>query len=248
VLVVVAYAPIMALGAPFGWPGRVRVSDALPWPVLDQAVCIAGGLAWAMTALAYQRRSRGACAHCGRADVVADWTTLDGAARWGRWAISTAVVIPVIYALTRFTWAVGIPLGITAKFFREGQAIGLWWRGAALGALAVIGALLTLGLGQGWGEVSPRWFPAVGGRKVPLLVVVIPATMMSVFVMAAGLMFVRMGIAGTVMLGDNRVTFIENWAALWPELCWPIWGVALGAATLAYYYRTRSRCDRCGRS
>src|SRR5829696_6889547 len=28
---------------------------------------------------------------------------------------------------------------------------------------------------------------------------------------------------------------------------WPLWGVALGAATLAYYYRRRGRCSHCGR-
>jgi hypothetical protein len=39
----------------------------------------------------------------------------------------------------------------------------------------------------------------------------------------------------------------ENWAALAPELLWPLWGAALGAATLAYYYRRRSKCKHCGR-
>lgn len=39
----------------------------------------------------------------------------------------------------------------------------------------------------------------------------------------------------------------ENWATLAPELLWPLWGVALGTATLAYYYRRRGRCPHCGR-
>jgi hypothetical protein len=70
---------------------------------------------------------------------------------------------------------------------------------------------------------------------------------MSIVVTSAGLMFVRAAIAGTFRLGDNPVTLGENWAALFPELLWPLWGVALAAATLAYYYRTRERCEVCGR-
>jgi hypothetical protein len=35
--------------------------------------------------------------------------------------------------------------------------------------------------------------------------------------------------------------------ALAPELLWPVWGVALGAATLAYYYRRRNKCKHCER-
>ena len=39
----------------------------------------------------------------------------------------------------------------------------------------------------------------------------------------------------------------ENWAALAPELLWPLWGFALGVATLAYY-RRRGGCGHCGRA
>jgi hypothetical protein len=51
-------------------------------------------------------------------------------------------------------------------------------------------------------------------------------------------MFVRLTVSGAIYdffaLIDE-----EDWAALAPELLWPIWGVALGAATLAYYFRRR---------
>jgi hypothetical protein len=138
-------------------------------------------------------------------------------------------------------------LGITEAFLREGQAIGLWWRGAALATLAAIGAMLTFGLVQRWGEIFPRWLPFIAGKRVPPRLAMIPASLIAVIVTAAGLMFIRVMVAGTFMLGDYPVTLEENWAALAPELLWPFWGVALGAATLAYYYRTRGRCDVCGR-
>jgi hypothetical protein len=70
----------------------------------------------------------------------------------------------------------------SARSSCEGQEIGLWWAGTGLATIAVGGALLTLGLVQRWGEVF-----------IPLAVV--PASLISVLVTAAGLMFVRMNLA-----------------------------------------------------
>jgi hypothetical protein len=249
VLVAVAYTPIVLIGAPFGWPPGVGILDVFPWPVVNQFVCIGGGLVWAATAAAYGRRSRGVCGNCGRNDAVAGWTTPDSAARWGRWATYIAVIIPVMYAATRWAWALGIPLGISEEFLREGQEVGLWWAGAALATLAVGGAVLTLGLVQPWGGVFPRWIPFLGGRRVPIPLAVVPASLVAVLVTTAGLMFVRLTLTGRLgaILGGG-ILGAENWAALAPELLWPLWGAALGAATLAYYYRRRGRCNHCGRS
>ena len=247
VLVVVAYAPILLLGAPFGWPPGVRFLDAIPWPLINQGVCIGGGLLWAAAAVAYRRLSRGACGHCGRTDAVAEWTTPSAARRWGGAAVAVAVVVPVIYALTRWAWALGVPFGITARFYAEGRAIGLWWSGAALATLALAGAVLTLGLVRRWGEVFPGWLPVLAGRAVPRALVIVPAALVAIVVTAAGVMFMRMTVAGTFVLGGHAITLRENWGALAPELLWPVWGAALGTAALAYHYRTRSRCRYCGR-
>jgi hypothetical protein len=247
VLVAVAYTPIVLIGAPFGWPPGVSILDVFPWPVANQFFCIAGGLLWAATAVAYGRRSRGACEWCGRDDASAGWRTPDSAARWGRWATYVAVIIPVLYAVTRWAWALGFPLGISEEFLREGQEVGLWWAGAALATLAVGGAILTLGLVQHWGEVFPRWIPLLGGKRVPIPLAVFPASLVAVLVTTSGLMFVRLTLTGRLgaILGKG-VLSAQNWAALAPELLWPLWGAALGAATLAYYYRRRGKCEHCG--
>jgi hypothetical protein len=39
----------------------------------------------------------------------------------------------------------------------------------------------------------------------------------------------------------------HSWTTNGPVLLWPLWGLALAAATLAYYLRRRGRCRSCGR-
>jgi hypothetical protein len=239
VLIAVAYAPIFLVGAPFGWPPVNYFEIALPWPVMNQFVCMAGGFLWAGTAVAYGRRTRGACPNCGRTEAGGGWTTPSAAARWGRWAVYVAVAIPLLYAATRWAWAFGIPLGISEEFLREGQETGMWRAGAALSTVDVTGAILTLGLAQRWGEVFPRWMVGLSGKRVPPAMAIIPASLVSVIVTSAGLQVVR------DFLSDGFPA--DGWATVAPGLVWPLWGVALGAATLAYYYRRRARCEVCER-
>jgi hypothetical protein len=144
------------------------------------------------------------------------------------------VTIPLIYAATRWAWALGIPLGIDVRVLDKAQAAyGGAWAGAVLGTVAICGAALTLGLIEPWGERFPAWLPLVGGRPVPPAIAIVPASLVSVLVTSAGLMFWRQ-----TLLGAGSFTLSgTNWAALAPELLWPVWGFALGAATLAYYFR-----------
>jgi hypothetical protein len=101
--------------------------------------------------------------------------------------------------------------------------------------VAICGAILTLGLIQGWGEVFPRWLPIIGGRPVPPALAIVPASAVAILVTTAGLMFWR-----RTLLGSGTFSLARgDWAALLPELLWPIWGLALGAATLAYYLRRK---------
>lgn len=91
--------------------------------------------------------------------------TPETATRWGRWATYVAVGVPVVYAVTRWAWALGIPLGISEELLREGQRSGLWLAGAALATMGVGGAILTLGLVRRWGEAFPRWMIGLAGRR-----------------------------------------------------------------------------------
>ena len=240
-LLATALVPLVIIGAPFGWPSE-HFFDAIPWPVVNQFLLIGGGFLWAAAAVAYQRRSRDACENCGRTDTATGWATPGAATRWGRWATAVAVIVPLMYATTRLAWELGIPLGISEEILRTGQVSGELWSGVALSTVAVGGVILTLGLIQPWGEVFPRWLPLWAGKRVPIWLAVVPASLVSVLVITAGLMFVR-----KTVFGMSFFTLTNGWAAVGPVLLWPLWGAALGAATLAYYYRRRGRCRHCGR-
>lgn len=238
VLVILGYAPMLILGAPFGWP-PVDYADVFTWALGVKVAAMAGGVLLAGALLVWQRRTTGACVACGRDGTERGWTTRAAAARWGRWAAWTAAVIPVAYALTRFAWAAGIPLGISPEMLDEMQESGLVWAGAGLGAFATVGAVLTLGLVQRWGERFPRWMVGPAGRPVPVKLAVVPATLVAVAVTAATLGLITMPDFWSLGGGFSLATA--------PALLWPLWGAALGAATYAYHLRRRGGCARCGR-
>ncbi|ASU84230.1 hypothetical protein CDO52_16795 [Nocardiopsis gilva YIM 90087] len=214
--------------------------------VLHQLFCLVGGFLWALATLAYARRSSGACPRCGRLEGAEGWRSPASAARWGRVAVYLAIVPPVVYALTRFAWALGLPLGISEEFLREGQELGMWTTGVFLASFGLVGAVLTLGLIQRWGEVFPRWMVRLAGRRVPVALAVVPASIVAVLLAVGG---VAMWSGYAEMVGEAVSGSDEGMGllAVLPTALFPLWGVALGVATLAYYYRRRGACSVCGR-
>ncbi|GAA3019914.1 hypothetical protein [Streptosporangium longisporum] len=209
--------------------GNVSLID---WPVLNQALCVAGGILLAATATRVLRRRP--CPACGRPPADPDdrrrWT------RIGRWATAVAVLAPLPYAAQRAAWNLGIPLGVDEAFV---QALATDFQSKGLGPIlmysltlgAVGGALLTTGLSMSWGETFPRWVPYLGGRRVPVTMAVIPATVVTVAVTVAGLAVWRWALLEGEVDGSAV-----------PGLLWVPWGIALGVATLAYHRRRRNTC------
>lgn len=251
-LIAVVRAPMLLIGAPFGFPEQISLSEFfplfLPWPVANQIVLILGGLFWAATAIAYRRRVDDACLRCGRSQAGLShaghsrWTTPESAARWGGWATAVAIAVPVFYAATRVAWKLGIPLGLSPEGLvsLKGEGDGILWAGTMLAAMALGGAVLTLGLVQKWGEVYPRWLPRLRGRPVRPRTAIIPASLVAILITQAGLMNIGMLVNGYVSIQS------DNWGLFLPGKLFPLWGVGLGAAALAYHLRRRGQCGTCG--
>ncbi|ADD41430.1 hypothetical protein Snas_1732 [Stackebrandtia nassauensis DSM 44728] len=234
-LIVVAYTPILTVSKLlFGWPEGVGFGDLYQWPSLNLLILQLLGIAWILTALAYKRRTADACGNCGR-DGHGTGSRL---VQWGKPAVVVAVVTPLIYCTTRWLWALGFTLGIDAEWYREGQENGLWLAGAALASLGALGAVLTLGLIQRWGEVFPRWMIGLRGKRVPPMLAVVPATVVAMLVTSAGSMYIRMAF----VMGVE-----DKWVTNMPETLWPVWGAALFVAALSYHRRRRLACGVCGR-
>jgi hypothetical protein len=235
-LALAGYLPMLIAGLPFGWPD-IDYGDVFTWTLGNQVLALIGGILIARAALAWQRRTSGACEDCGRRDDGPRWTSPEAAARWGRIAVWIAAACPAVYAVSRISWALGIPLGIDAGFLRELRSDGAAVAPAGLGLFALAGAVLTLGLTQRWGERFPRWMLPLAGRPVPIRLATVPATMVALLVASASIW---------VVTGDHNTSLFDG--TVLPVVLWPLWSVALGAATYAYHLRRRPPCPRCGRS
>jgi hypothetical protein len=108
-----------------------------------------------------------------------------------------------------------------------------------------------LGLVQRWGEVFPRWMIGLAGRRVPIALAVVPASLISVLLVVGGVTILggtpqmianakAAGIQGSDLVG-------EMVSMLGPVAFFPVWGAALAMAPLGHYYRRRGPCQRCGR-
>ena len=237
-LIQLAYIPFVVFnlltGAEFGQVFLESLAQS-KWTIAHQLLCLTGGFLWLTATVIYARRSADACLYCGRRDDPEGWTSPKQAARWGHIAVYVAMAVPVIYAFTRYAWFLGIPLGMTEEYHRLGQERGEWVSGLFLA---------NFGLVQRWGEVFPRWMVGLAGRRVPIALAVVPASIMSVLFMVAGIAMwsgIDQAAAGAAATEQDMVIVVG------PVLLFPIWAIALAVATLGYYFRRRGPCGVCGR-
>jgi hypothetical protein len=251
-LVRLGYIPYAILslftGAKFG---QTYLESLTQWATIHQLLCLMGGFLWLAATVCYGRRSMGACLYCGRREGPKGWQRPDQAARWGRIAVYVAMVGPIFYAFTRYAWALGFPLGMSEEYLRRGQESGMWISGLFLATFGLVGAVLMLGLVQRWGEVFPRWMIGLAGRRVPIALAVVPASLVSVLLVVGGIAIgsglpqitANLAAAGIEGMGLIGAIIFQ----LGPTLLFPVWGAALAVATLGYYFRRRGQCSVCGR-
>ncbi len=243
ILAGLGYLPAMLIVSTFDPEVRAQLGTYVEPDVLFQAAVLVGAVLLAVVAVRYARRTGAAGERCGRRHDGVDpvWATPAAAARWGRTAALLAAAIPAFYGVTRIAWALGIPLGCDRGALEQMRGTDLIGP-IGLGAFALLGAVLTLGLFQRWGEIFPRWTVGLAGKRVPVPLAVIPATAVAVAVLPAGLSLIAIGLQEGLLQLDG-----ESWAAIGPTFLWPLWSVALGAATFAYWLRRRGTCATCGR-
>lgn len=235
-IALVAFGPLLLVFAFTGVPGpQDGIGDILYWHRTNLLVLFVGGVLWAAATLAYQRRVREACGHCGRRAGAGGGPSRETLLRWGRRAVAVALVAPLPYEVTRVAWFLGVPLGIDRDFLEMMQSTpGMLGIGLGCAVASVLGGVLTHGLVSRWGEVFPRWVPFRAGTPVPPALAVVPASVVSVVLIPAGLM----------MLWNPAIE--GGWALRLPSVAWVVWGVALGAATVTYHLRRRGHCRHCG--
>jgi hypothetical protein len=236
-LAFVAFAPLFVIFAFTGVPGdQDGLGDILYWHRTNLVIMFVGGLLWAGATLAYQRRSRGACVACGRLDGAdGGGPSPERLRRWGRWAVVVACLAPLPYEATRIAWYFGHPMGITRDFLTMMKDTpGMLEVGLGAAVASIAGGVLTHGLVHRWGEVYPRWVWFKAGRPVPPALAVVPASIVAIVLIPAGVMNVRMEVTR------------ESWGINGPGILWIVWGLALGVAALVYYLRRRPACRRCG--
>jgi hypothetical protein len=239
VLTFLGYLPMLIGGLPFGWP-PVDLHTIFTWTLANQVFALAGGILIARAGLRWYRRTQNACESCGRSDAEGAWTSAASARRWGTVAAWVAAVIPALYALVRISWALGIPVGITPEFLHDMQQTGVVWAGLGLGLFALTGSVLTIGLTRQWGEIFPRWMPLIGGRRVPIRLATVPASLVAAFVLSASV---------SLFTGEGSAELLDGTglAARLPMMLWPVWAVALGVAAWGYHLRRRPACTVCGK-
>lgn len=244
-LAMLGYTPVtLVLGwfLPDLWAGYLA---ALATPdTLFQTLVLAGALIWGATLLSYGRSVRGACADCGRHE---DWSpereerTRRRALRTGRVAVAIAVSCALVYPAMRLPWLFGIPVGMDDAAWAEIQASpDRLAVGVGLGSAGLVGAVLVLGLVRNWGVRFPRWMVGLSGRRVPVALAVVPASIVALTFVAIGRGFVVAIV--TDQLNTPIGTAWEHVAAF--VLMLP-YGIALLVAAAAYATRRRAACDTC---
>lgn len=119
----------------------------------------------------------------------------------------------------------------------------MWVYAVLLSVVSELFAFLAVGLVSSWGEVFPRWFPHLRGRRVPVCAAVIPAALGAVTLTVATLS--QVPDFSTFTLPDGSTHQLHGWRlAAFVVSYGPLlaWGPLLATVTVAYYLR-RSRRD-----
>lgn len=163
-------------------------------------------------------------------------------ARWVRWSAYAGCALPVLgFSVPHLFWVLGVPFGATEATLAEARADLDPATAIALCAVPALGGLVTLGLGMGWGRV-------LFGRRVPRMLALAPAAVVSAALVAYGVIGIFMMARDLSNGTADWDHMMREWAVFGTEFVFLGWGVALSAATWGYHLATRNRCGTCERA
>lgn len=194
---------------------------------------LAIGVGWGIVLIRLLRYHRHQCQNCGRPGAA--WTSPTAAASWGRILTWATALCPLPYVVTRLSWLTPWPVGASADTLAHHPGLRVF--GLTLALAGEGGTWLTLGLIRPRGEIFPRSLPLVGGRPVPVMAAVIPGLVVALMMCISGHSLMQQSFGPGTDRYDHLLVLL---------MPFPIWGPLLAAATLAYWYRRRPECRRCG--
>lgn len=226
-------APVLLLLDVVGllFPGMLPVH---PGAFASRAACLVGAVLVAVVTRAHLREVRGACMRCGRTRWVPGVPRVAAKAPW--WAV-VAAYAAVTGCVTRFTAQYVVGMRSVPDEFATGGASVV----AFLVCIALAGTLLPVALVHGFGQVLPRWVPVLGGRRVPRLLPLVPALVVS----GALTTYFGTGVVQMVAEGGLGMPGLPAWFGWVAEPAYLVWGIGLGIAALSYGRRTRPACRGC---
>lgn len=227
--------------------------ERLDWPTVHVVLLAYAGVAAAASTLAYARRTRGACVHCGRRAGRPGWPSR----RWARVGLAASIaafLTPFGYAVVRLFWAAGIPVGTSRAFLDQINAAnpgqGTVIIELVLAGMAIGGGLLCFGLTRPWSEIWPRWIPRLAGRPVPRWVPIVPATLCGIGLTGNGTVL----LPGLINAASGAALYYPGtetpmtWLSHLPAVSLVLWGPLVLVSILAFHYRTRGECQVCRRA
>ncbi|NUS74078.1 MAG: hypothetical protein HOQ05_11815 [Corynebacteriales bacterium] len=153
-----------------------------------------------------------------------------------RWANRCAHAVPLL-TLPSGLWRIALICGFSGWNI-AGMELSEKFTIFALSIISECAALLTLGLVRPWGQTVPQWLPKIGGMRIPIWAVVIPASLGALAITCIWI-FALFHLGGLANI-EQAPTGVALWvmcACYAPLLAW---GPLLAAVTVAYYLARRT--------
>jgi hypothetical protein len=153
-----------------------------------------------------------------------------------RWVDRIAHTVPLL-TLPSGLWRIALVSGVPLTNVDPGS----FWTRVYIVSLSLVSegaALMTLGLVRPWGEVTPRWLPWIGGRRIHPMAAVTPAlTGATILTVLWTTVFWKLP-RGDFFDYFNGFQSVVVTACYTPLLAW---GPLLAIVAIAYHRRRRIR-------